>query len=228
MTALSQTLKAALAARLLYITGELNRPPTKAGITLTDTSTGVYTYSAILAALKARQRIGKGQKIDSVATVLLERSKEVARFGTEHPSVVPYGAFKTKESWLVCRAANNRQFRVLVEPLGCPEIAEDERFGSTDERVENRDEWLTGLEGSGMPYGSINSIENSIENSFKHPQIEVRFMVDFVDFEATADEILKIVSALVNFGDVMAGVRCRPPLLGEHIEEILTEADIFK
>lgn len=64
---------------------------------------------------------------------------EATRFGTEHPSIVPYGAFETKDSWVVCGATNNRQFRALAELLGYPEVAEDERFGTTEQRVENRD-----------------------------------------------------------------------------------------
>jgi succinate---hydroxymethylglutarate CoA-transferase len=164
--------------------------------------------------------------------------KEATRFGTEHPSIVPYGAFRTKDSWLVCGATNNRQFRVLVGLLGCPEAAEDERFRTTDQRVENRDalkvilngyfvkkttqEWLIDLEGSGMPYGPI----NSIEDSFGHPQAEARGMIDVVDFEATVSKQLKLVGIPVKFGDTRGSIRRRPPLLGEHTEEILREAGI--
>jgi len=236
--------------KLLHITGEREGAPTKPGLALTDISTGLYTHGAILAALQARHRTGRGQKIESslfetqlslltsVATVWLNMGKEATRFGTEHPCIVPYGAFKTQDSWLVCGATNNRQFRVLVGLLDCPEVAEDKRFESTDQRVENRDalkgildghflakttqEWLIELEGSGMPYGPI----NSIEDSFKHPQAEARCMVDAMEFEAIANRDLKMVGVPVKFGDTKASIRRRPPLLGEHTEEILLEAGI--
>jgi len=221
-------------------------------VALTDISTGLYTHGAILAALQARHRTGKGQKIDaslfetqlslltSVATVWLNMGKEATRFGTEHPSIVPYGAFKTKDSWLVCGATNNRQFRRLVELLGCPEVAEDEKFGSTDQRVKNRDDlkvildgcfikhttqaWLAALEGSGMPYGPI----NSIEDSFKHPQAASRGMIDAVEFEASVNKQLRVVGVPVKFGDTKPSIRRGPPLLGEHTEEILIEAGIAR
>jgi succinate--hydroxymethylglutarate CoA-transferase len=150
---------AAAEAGLLHIMGERNGPPTKPGVALTDIPTGLYTQGAILAALQARHWTGKGQKIDaslfetqlslltSVATVWFNMGKEATRFGTEHPSIVPYGAFKTKDSRIVCGATNNRQFRRLVELLGCPEVAEDERFGSTDQRVNNRDDLKVILDG---------------------------------------------------------------------------------
>lgn len=241
---------AAAEAGLLHITGERNGPLKKPGVPLTDISTGLYTHGAILAALQARYRTGKGQKIDaslfetqlslltSVATVWLRMGKKATRFRTEHPSIVPYGAFKTKYSWLVCGATNNRQFRRLVELLGCPEVAEEERFGSTDQRVKNRDDlkvildgcfirnttqaWLAALEGSGMPYGPI----NSIEDSFKHPQAAGRGMIDALEFEASVNKQLRVVGVPVKFGDTKPSIRLRPQLLGEHIEEILIEAGI--
>ncbi|KAF8864617.1 CoA-transferase family III [Acephala macrosclerotiorum] len=241
---------AAAEAGLLHITGEQNGPPTKPGVALVDLSTGLYTHGAILAALQARHRTGKGQKIDSslfetqlslltsVATVWLNMQKEATRFGTEHPSIVPYAAFQTKDSWIVCGAVNNRQFKVLVEVLGCPETAGDERFESNDKRIENRDElkvildrcfmkkttseWLSALEGSGMPYGPI----NNIEDSFKHPQTKARDMMRTVDFEAMIDGQLKMVGIPVKFGDTKISIRRRPPLLGEHTDEILKEIGV--
>jgi len=162
-------------------------------------------------------------------------NQEARRWGTEHPSIVPYAAFKTKDSWLVCGATNNRQFRMLVGLLGCPEVGHDERFATTDKRVENRDalkeildacflkkkteEWLEDLEGSGMPYGPI----NNMEDSFKHPQTEARNMIETVDFEDMASEQLKMVGVPVKFSNTRASIRRRPPLLGEHTEEILRE-----
>jgi succinate--hydroxymethylglutarate CoA-transferase len=173
-----------------------------------------------------------------VATVWLNMQKEATRWGTEHPSVVPYSAFKTKDSYIVCGATNNRQFQSMVGLLGCPEVAEDERFAATDTRVENRDvlkaildgcfvkrttaEWLKVLDGSGMPYGPI----NNMEDSFKHPQTVARDMIEVLDFEALAGEQLKLVGIPVKFGDTKTSIRRRPPLLGEHTEEILREVGV--
>ncbi|KAL5317475.1 hypothetical protein ACEPPN_014570 [Leptodophora sp. 'Broadleaf-Isolate-01'] len=238
---------AAAEAGLLHITGERDGPPTKPGVALTDISTGLYTHGAILAALQARRRTGKGQKIDSslfetqlslltsVATVWLNMKKEATRFGTEHPSIVPYAAFKTKDSWLVCGAVNNRQFKTLVGLLGCVDVVDDERFGSNDRRIENRDslkgildacfvkrsteEWLSALEGSGMPYGPI----NDMEHSFEHPQAKARDMIEEVDFEGLLGGKLRTVGVPVKFGDTKAFIRRGPPRLGEHTDEILRE-----
>ncbi|KAK0109871.1 hypothetical protein ONS95_002542 [Cadophora gregata] len=124
------SLPAAAEAGLLHITGEHDGPPTEPGVALTDISTGLYTHGAILAALQARHRTGKGQKIDcslfdtqlllltSVAKVWLNMKKEATRFGTEHPSIVP--------------------LRILLDCWDVELLAEDERFGTNDKRNENR------------------------------------------------------------------------------------------
>lgn len=241
---------AAAEAGMLHITGERDGPPTKPGVAMTDISTGLYTHGAILAALYARERTGRGQLVEtslfesqlsvltSIATVWLNMKQEAQRYGTEHPSLVPYGAFKTEDGWLVCGATNNRQFQKLCDILGCSDICVDERFTDTDRRIENRDElkvildgcfirkttasWLDALEGSGMPYGPI----NSIEDSFKHPQTAARDMVYEMKDEAMDSGNLKMVGPPVKFSDTKERIRTIPPKLGEHTNEVLRELGI--
>ncbi|KAH8893052.1 CoA-transferase family III [Thozetella sp. PMI_491] len=131
---------AAAEGGLLHITGDRDGRPTKPGVGLTDMCTGLYLHGAILAALVNRQATGNGQKIDAslfetkisllanVAMSWLNIGLEAQRWGTEHPSIVPYDSFQTADSVLVLGATNNRQ------------------FGRTKE-------WLAVFEGSGMPYG---------------------------------------------------------------------------
>ena len=73
-----------------------------------------------------------------------------------------------------------------------------------------------------MPFGPI----NSMEDSFKHPQAEAWGMIQEVEFEAAVGEQLRMVGVPVKFGDTKASIRRRPPLLGEHTEEILREIEI--
>lgn len=169
-----------------------------------------------MAALQARHRTGKGQKLDgslfetqlsmliNVASSWLNMGQEAQRWGTAHPSIVPYEAFKTKDSYLVLGATNNRQFGVLAERLGSPDLATDERFLTNDARVRNRaelngivydlfkakttDEWLSVFENSGMPYGPI----NSLEKVFSHTQAQARQMVQSIDFDAAVDGNFKV------------------------------------
>lgn len=128
---------------LLHITGEADGPPTKPGVGLMDMCTGLYLHGAIVSALLAREITkGKiGQKIDTslfettisilanVGMSWINMGKEAQRWGTAHPTIVPYEAFKTKDSFLVVGAVNNRQFKNLCERLGNKDgLANDPRF----------------------------------------------------------------------------------------------------
>lgn len=208
---------AAAEAGLLHITGERNGPPTRPGLGLTDMSTGLYLHGAILAALYARQQTGKGQKIDAslfesqvsllsnVAMSWLNAGEKAERWGTEHPSIVPYQAFKTKDAYLVLGATNDRQYQVLCRLIDRTDLATDPGFIDNNSRVKNRDglkkaleeifvmkstdEWLRVLEGSGMPYGPI----NTIDRVFSHPQTAARDMVHSLPYDAAASGQIKVL-----------------------------------
>jgi succinate--hydroxymethylglutarate CoA-transferase len=205
---------------MLHITGDRGGPPTRPGLGLTDMSTGLYLHGAILAALYTRKETGKGQKIDvslfetqvslltNVAMSWLNAGEPAMRWGTEHPSIVPYQAFRTKDGYLVLGATNNRQFQTLCRLLNRSELAADSRFIDNDCRIKNRDElksilesiitakptkdWLAILDGSGMPYGPI----NTIKEVFSHPQTTARDMMQMLPYEAAVSGQIKVLGML--------------------------------
>ena len=204
-------------AGLLHLTGERGGPPVRPGLGLTDMCTGLMTHGAIIAALFARQSTGHGQKIDAslfetqislltnVALAWLNLGQETERWGTQHPSVVPYDAFKTKDLYFVCGATNDRQFSILCKQLGVGNLADDDRFRTNALRVENREalypilndafatkttsEWSNAFEGSGMPYAPI----NTMEKVFAHPQTHARRMIEEVHFDAAKSGWLRLL-----------------------------------
>lgn len=234
-------------AGLLHLTGERGRGPVRPGLGLTDMTTGLYMHGAIMGALYARERTCLGQKLDgslfetqvalltNVALAWLNVGVEAERWGTQHPSVVPYDAFKTKDLYFVCGATNDKQFVKLCTLLGKAELAEDARFLTNPLRVSNReplyaiinelfaakmtDEWLEIFEGSGMPYGSV----NTMERVFEHPQTKAREMVQEVDFPAAKSGKLSLLGPAVKWSHTKPTLRKRPPLHGEHTDEILEE-----
>lgn len=212
-------------AGFLNTTGERGRSPVRPGVGLTDISTGFFTHGAIIAALYAREKTGRGQKIETslfesqiavlsyVALSWLNVGQETERWGSQHPSVVPYDAFKTKDLYFVCGAINDKQFSTLCKILGLEDLQQDERFCSNSMRVENReelftilngafatkstDEWLEAFEGSGMPYAPI----NNMQKVFSHSQTEARDMVQDFPFEATTSGSIKLLGkALMRMG----------------------------
>ncbi|KAF9895334.1 hypothetical protein FE257_000238 [Aspergillus nanangensis] len=238
---------AAAEAGLLHVTGEADGPPTKLGVGIMDMATGLYLHGSIAAALLYRVKTGKGQKIDAslfettisilnnVGMSWLNLRKEGKRWGTGHPTIVPYEAFKTGDSLLVLGAVNSRQFRVLCKRLGREELADDERFADNDSRVKNRrelkgildelfatrttEQWLEVFEGSGLPHGPV----NTIEAAFDHPQVAARHMVQTIDHSAAASGKINVLGNAVKFSETPATTRSEPPGLGEHTDEVLKE-----
>ncbi|KAJ7322693.1 hypothetical protein JRQ81_018980, partial [Phrynocephalus forsythii] len=169
--------------------------PVRPGIAMTDLATGLYAYGAIMAALLQRQKTGKGMHLDCnllssqvacltyIASNFLNCQIEARRWGTGHASIVPYQAFQTKDGYIVVGAGNDQQFATVCKILNMSEISNDPRFKNNQQRVLNRKElvgilsarfleeettkWLELFEGSGVPYGPI----NSMKQVFSDPQV---------------------------------------------------------
>ncbi|CUS14163.1 unnamed protein product [Tuber aestivum] len=137
---------------LMHITGEPERPPVKVGVAVTDLTTGLYCSNSILAAVIARAgNGGVGQWIDvalsdcQVATLaniassaLISGKGDGGRFGTAHPSIVPYESFPTTDGNIILGGGNDRLYAILCQRIGKPEWITDPRFMTNEERVENR------------------------------------------------------------------------------------------
>ena len=178
---------------LMHITGTRDGPPSKVGVAVTDLTTGLYTSNSILASLISRGITGKGQHIDvalsdcQVATLsnlasshLISGKPDSGRWGTAHPSIVPYKGFETADGSVMLGGGNDRLFGVLCDRLQKPEWKADPKFITNAQRVANRDlleelittitktkttqEWLDVLDGSGMPYAAVNDIEGTMKH----------------------------------------------------------------
>lgn len=233
---------------LMHITGERNGPPVKVGVAVTDLTTGLYTANAVMAALIQRGTEGplqgKGQHIDVAlsdcqtatlaniaSSVLVSGKRDSGRWGTAHPSIVPYKGFKTSDGDIMLGGGNDRLFGVLCNRIGKDEWAKDPRFITNGDRVKNRDvlesmiteitttkstrEWLDVFEGSGMPYAAINDVKDTLE----HEHTAARHMV--TEIEHTDCGPLKLVSPPVKYSQSEVSIRAAPPTLGQHTDYIL-------
>ncbi|KAF2204796.1 caib/baif family protein-like protein [Delitschia confertaspora ATCC 74209] len=231
---------------LMHITGQRDGPPVKVGVAVTDLTTGLYTSNSIMAALLGRARTGKGQHIDvalsdcQVATLaniassaLISGKRDSGRWGTAHPSIVPYRAFKTSDGDILLGGGNDRLYGILCERIGRPELAIDERFKTNAARVKNRDvleelienetqqrttkEWLHILENCGLPYAAINDIQDTLH----HEHVLARGMVKEVEHPTCGP--IKLVNTPVKYSVSKPGIRTPPPTLGQHTNEILKD-----
>ncbi|KAM4059799.1 coA-transferase family III domain-containing protein [Hirsutella rhossiliensis] len=231
---------------LMHITGSRDGPPVKVGVAVTDLTTGLYTSNSIMAALLGRARTGKGQQIDvalsdcQTATLaniasscLVSGKRDSGRWGTAHPSIVPYRSFKTKDGDILFGGGNDRLFGVLCDGLGRPEWKDDAKFKTNADRVANRadleaeiealsqqkttQEWLEVFEGSGMPYAAVNDVQDTLN----HEHTRARNMV--VEMEHQACGPIKMVNTPVKFSESQPTIRAVPPMLGQHTDELLSE-----
>ncbi|CAE7216024.1 hypothetical protein PTNB73_07972 [Pyrenophora teres f. teres] len=231
---------------LMHITGTRDGPPVKVGVAVTDLTTGLYTSNSIIAALFRRLKNpkSKGQHIDvalsdcQVATLaniasssLISGKRDTGRWGTSHPSIVPYKAFKTADGDILLGGGNDRLYGVLCNRLGKPEWILDEKFKTNAMRVKHRDELeelietetrkkttkelLDVFEGSGMPYAAINDIQDTLN----HEHILARNMVKEVEHPACGP--IKLVNTPVKWSESKPEIRLPPPTLGQHTNEIL-------
>lgn len=230
---------------LMSITGPEDGPPSRVGIPIVDITTGMFSATAILAALRARDLTGKGQFIDmslfdthvallvNVGSNYLVGGSAPRRYGNAHPNLTPYEAFQAKDRWFVLGVANDKQWEILCQVIDRPELISDARFMSNGDRLANRevlskilnevlitrnaDDWLTLLGKAGLPCGPI----NSIPDVFNDPQTKARDLVLTVD-HPTAGPV-QLTGFPYKFSQTPAEVHRPPPLLGEHSERILVE-----
>lgn len=233
---------------LMHITGARDGEPVKVGVAVTDLTTGLYTANAVMAALiqRGNDPDRKGQWLDVAlsdcqtatlaniaSSVLISGERDQGRWGTAHPSIVPYKGFETKDGDIMLGGGNDRLFGVLCERIGKPEWTADERFKTNGDRVRNREvledmitsvtktkttnEWLDVLEGSGMPYAAVNDVKDTLE----HEHSKARGMVTEVEHENCGP--MKVVSPPVKYGGSTVSVRSAPPTLGMHTDWVLQE-----
>jgi itaconate CoA-transferase len=125
--------------------------PSRVGISVVDIATGATAHAAILEALFARSRSGKGTDIrismfdvmaDWLSVPLLnsEAGNPPQRMSLAHPSIAPYGAFRSGDGKdILISIQSEREWKKLcAEVLGRPELPNDPRFSNMIERVRNR------------------------------------------------------------------------------------------
>ncbi|WP_028710751.1 CaiB/BaiF CoA transferase family protein [Paracoccus pantotrophus] len=133
-------------------TGHPDHPPVKSGAALCDFFAGIHLYSAIMTALFARERTGRGQTVEvsmqdatycSLASNygMLNARGDAApeRTGNRHGGlgVSPYNAYPTKDGYVVVNSPGDRHFNAILDVIGRPELKEDPRLNSRGARVQN-------------------------------------------------------------------------------------------
>ena len=225
-------------AGLMSVTGEPGGQPQKVGVAVTDIFTGVYSATAILAALVQRGVTGKGQHIDmallDVATSIMANQamnylvsgNAPGMMGNAHPNLAPYAVFDCADGWIILATGNDSQYQRLCAILGLNDMAHAIDFATNADRIANRVEmtrriteattrWskadlLTACEAAGVPAGPI----NSLDEVFTDPQVQARGM-------QIAPGGLPGLRSPMTFSEADLSLDRPAPKLGEHQSEVL-------
>lgn len=231
---------------LRYITGEPDRAPARAGISVGDSLAGLHAALGTMMALHARHRSGKGQIVDaaiyeSVLSVMENLITEYGltgyvreRSGSVLPGIAPSNAYPTKDGALVVIGANqDTLFRRLCDAMGRPELAQDPRYAGHAVRGENQAEldaligaWtatldaealLALMETSGVAAGRVYRAPDMLDD----PQFAAREAI--VEVPHPVFGAVKMQNAFPKLTGTPGSVRWPGPALGEHTAAVLTE-----
>ncbi|MGE5147308.1 MAG: CaiB/BaiF CoA transferase family protein [Candidatus Eiseniibacteriota bacterium] len=231
---------------LMSITGERNGPPVKVGVGIADLVTGHFCIIAILAALHHRHQTGQGQHIDmalldSQVSILVNEGLNhliggvVPRaWGTEHATIVPYGAFPTADGHVILAIGNDGQFRKFCAFADAAALADDARYKTNSDRMRHRDAlreaisartrtqptqyWVDGLAPLGVPCGPV----NTIDKVFQDPQVKARGMQIAME-HPMAGRPVPLIASPIKMSKTPVDYRHAPPTLGQHTDEVLRE-----
>ncbi|WP_028793778.1 CaiB/BaiF CoA transferase family protein [Thalassobaculum salexigens] len=232
---------------IMSVTGTPGVEPVKVGVGIADVMTGMYAATNILAALRHRDRTGKGQHIDvclldtQVAWLVNEGtnylvSGEVPKpLGNEHPNIVPYKVFPTADGHVILACGNDRQFQGWCDVAGADELKNNPDYATNPLRLKNRvalyaampdymmtkttDEWVAALEAAKVPCGPV----NTIDRAFADPQVQARGMRIDLPHPLAGEGTVPLIANPVKLSGTPVRYRYAPPTLGQHTDEVLAE-----
>jgi formyl-CoA transferase/CoA:oxalate CoA-transferase len=230
---------------MISVTGSADGATARAGVSIADMTAGMNAAFAVLAALRVKEKTGRGQQIDismmegqlallgtMIGDYLIDG--HVPRpMGTAYRSLLPYQTFQTKTRELALAVGSEKLWKAFCPAIGCPELTDDPRYRTNQDRRANREsllarlqevfltktyeQWESILLGSGIPVGAINDLGQLAE----HPQVKARGAL--VEVEHKRLGRVRIAGPAARLSETPAAVRSASPLMGEHTEEVLAE-----
>ena len=228
---------------LMSINGTPEAGPTRVGVPIVDYVTGYNALTGILLALAARERSGRGQRVEATlfdtglsllvphAANWLCSGRTPGLLGSAHPNIAPYDKFAARDGSVFLGIVNDGQFRRFCECVDRKDLLGDARFQTNAMRLQHVDDLRTEIEQtlatfrvedlcrdlmrSGVPAGPV----NTVPQAFAQPHVAHRLMLAERDGHRAPGVPVKLAQTPGRPGG-------RPPRLGEHAREILTEAGL--
>jgi crotonobetainyl-CoA:carnitine CoA-transferase CaiB-like acyl-CoA transferase len=228
-------------AGLMGITGFPDGPPTRFGLPITDILAGMFGAYGVLAALRARETTGRGERVTTslLAAAIAVHTYQGARYtvagevpgrsGNRHPSIAPYGAFTCADGWINVAVGSEGLWRRFAPMVGLD--PDDPRYATNGERVTNVEvleadinrvlvadrveDWMERLREAGVPAGRI----RAMDEVYDWPQVAHLGLVDHV-VHPHAGEI-DLPGVPIHWSRSGRRPAAPPPVLGEHDDQVL-------
>ncbi|MDP2331529.1 MAG: CoA transferase [Reyranella sp.] len=230
---------------MMSITGRPEDPPTFCGASINDKATGMFCTIGALAALRLRDKTGKGCLVDTSlfdsavhwvegqVNSYLYNGSISQRHGTGSPVIVPYQTFDTADHPICLAPGNDRLWARCAVVLGRPEWATDPKFAKTAQRVAHKVEllpmiaaallrkprahWLEAMETAGVPCAAVNDIGELAETE----QMAASKLVQQLPPRPGEESGPRVVGLPIAFDHVRPNSPRSAPTLGEHTDEVL-------
>jgi crotonobetainyl-CoA:carnitine CoA-transferase CaiB-like acyl-CoA transferase len=231
---------------LMSITGHPGQGPTRVGIAINDTSSGILLANGITLALLARERTGEGQwvhtslleaqifMLDFQASRYTMKGEVAKQEGNFHPTSPGTGMFQTADGYINIAASGDNLWKRFCEVAGDKELSSNPDFATVPLRAKNRPAlishlndivrskpsafWVAELSKAGVPCGPI----NTIDQVFADPQVQhlgIRRPVNHPKLGA-----YDIIGQPIHMSAFPQPERLRPtPDQGQHTDEVLRE-----
>jgi crotonobetainyl-CoA:carnitine CoA-transferase CaiB-like acyl-CoA transferase len=230
---------------VMSLTGEADGEPVLVGLPIADFSSAMVAFQAALLGLLAREKTGRGQRVDvpmlgalvfGLTTRLANywaSGEEPQRQGSAHSSVAPYQLFRASDGDVVAGAWTNDSWPRFCAAVGRPELEKDPRFATNPGRVANLRElnailkaafarrtvaqWEEAFHDANALFGPVLTIPQVLA----HPQMEALGMVQSVQHPKLG--AIPQLAPPIFMSETPGGIRRPPPMFGEHTAEILAE-----
>ena len=230
---------------IMSVTGEPGGAPVKCGLPVCDFVAALYGAFGVAAALRERERTGKGQHLDvamlgtSLAVAALQTSEyfgtgqDPRKLGSAHPRNAPYQAFRAKDGYFGMAAGNNGLWHLVCDVVALPALKTDDRYMSPALRAKNQDalretleavfetksvsHWLTAFIAAGVPCSPINTYSQALAD----PQ--VAHMEWIQTLTLPNGKVTKTFASPLRSNGQTPQIVAGPPALGAHTEEVLAE-----
>lgn len=231
---------------LMAVTGEPDGTPVLCGAPVADTLGGMLAIQGILTALIARGASGPGQRVDASLlngmlfahtarlSVFHETGEPLPRYGSGHPEIVPYQAFRAKDDWIFVAAWVDRLWTPFCAAVGLDGLATDPRFATRRDRLAHRAEleailtpvfrqrtvaeWMDALEAADVLCAPVNDYPGLV----RHPQVVASGFITEQDHPRAGR--FKTIATPVKLEKTPGTIRSPAPALGEHSRDVLSEA----